>query len=293
MEPWWQRDQIISAFIIGGFSMTATLVSILVTLRRETPVSRSRRRKVRRNALIARLVAMVVAGLVAGGLGYQVAGPVFSGLGAVIPGFVRSASDTSDAELVAVGDASSAEGGTGVAAHDATREPAAPGARVVFMAAADTAPAEAATAGSAEDAAAAARDPIAEAVASWLEADGTRIRLRYAESLPDACAGAVAVGNWPKGDEPGQPVQCGDDGWLAVDLEPLIRSGRITRNLTYCVAFRDAAGRAVEFAGTNVPGVDAVLIRTRRGTQAVGFRVLAGDGRDRIRFGGGFPRVPC
>lgn len=71
MQAWWQRDQIISAFIIGSFSMSATLISMYVNGRRAAATKTKGKRARRKAPGRRRYAILFLAGLVAGGMGYR------------------------------------------------------------------------------------------------------------------------------------------------------------------------------------------------------------------------------
>ncbi len=135
----------------------------------------------------------------------------------------------------------------------------------------------------------------AERLQEWLQTEGTTLYYRYNRYLGARCPGTVAVGNWADGRKSPVPVRCLQDGWLALDLGPLVRSGRMVRNVTYCVNFRSGDGEWGRHAALEAPGFDAVAVpaTTIPLGRAVGFRIIRGTPADRIVLGDGYPRASC
>lgn len=300
MQAWWERDQIISAFIVGTFSMIAAMISMVVNSRRiETaakkaaeavagsktasraakkteaekkatspPDATARRAAVRRFRRLRalRVGLMFVVGLVVGGVGYRVGSTTLSAMG--------------------LGFGSPLEAGVS-ATH--TLPP--------LLA---EAPAVRAGAIPAESAAALAAPPAAEIAPSrlsdWLRALGTRVYYRYAERLPGACAGAATVhGSWEGGDA-GEPVRCVDSAWLAFDLAPLLESGRVVPDRVYCFNFRDETGQWAAHDAAGSPGLEDVAMAVPEGELGqvpLGLRAIRDGESLRITFATAAASAPC
>lgn len=133
------------------------------------------------------------------------------------------------------------------------------------------------------------------ALEDWLLADGLTLYYRHTRYLGDDCAGAVAVGNWAEGVADPVPVRCLEDGWLALDVAPLLRQGRMVRNLTYCVNFRAPDGAWGRHAALDAPGLDDVAVPANIIPlgHAIGFRIVHQAPVDRLILGDAFPRASC
>ncbi|HEX6938648.1 MAG TPA: hypothetical protein VF158_04500 [Longimicrobiales bacterium] len=280
METWWQSDRIISAFIVGCFSMTAALISMFVNSRRieaaarkaaeavagTKPAARAARRPVRRVRRLRGLQvgAMFVAGLVVGGVGYRFGATALSAagmtLGLPFDGGWRTVPTLPP--LVAAEPDARAASGAGAPRVGRGGIPAA----------------------------------TASGLADWLRAIGPRIYYRYAERLPEACAGATtAHGSWAGGDA-GEPVRCVDSAWLVFDVAGLVKAGKVAPNALYCLNFRDRAGRWAAHDAGDSPGIERVVVPSRTGALGaapIGFRVIRQGGVDRIEFGSGGAPAPC
>ncbi len=129
---------------------------------------------------------------------------------------------------------------------------------------------------------------------TWLFVEGTTLYYHHEPYLDARCQGTVAVGNWARGRGEPVPARCLDDGWLALDFAPLLASGRMVRNLTYCVNFRraDDWGR---HAVLGAPGFDAVAVPATSIPlgRAIGFRIIRLTPVDRLVLGDSFPRASC
>jgi hypothetical protein len=77
----------------------------------------------------------------------------------------------------------------------------------------------------------------------WVQVHGTTIYYRHQTYLPRACEGPLyARGNWSRGWD-GDPVPfCSPAGWLAFDVRPLLMSGRMKPDQSYCINFVNAFG---------------------------------------------------
>ncbi|HEX7120690.1 MAG TPA: hypothetical protein VF212_17995 [Longimicrobiales bacterium] len=281
MQAWWERDQIISAFIVGSFSMTAALISMIVNTRRiekaatkaaeavsgrkaasaGTPARRRARRARRMRSL--GVGAMFVAGMVLGGVGYRYGATALSAAGMAfgLPFDLGWRTAPTLPPLIA----------------------AEPTRRVT-------------SSGGSAEAAEAVPAAVAAGLPDWLRTLGRRIYYRYAERLPDACAGtATAHGNWEGGDA-GVPVRCVDSAWLVFDVSGLVEAGTIAPGVVYCVNFRDGAGRWAAHDAANSPGVERVAVPSPTGAvgpMPLGFRVVPTGGADRVEFASAATRAPC
>lgn len=321
MQAWWERDQIISAFIVGTFSLTAAMISMVVNSRRietaakkaaeavagSTQGSRARKKAANekatssaaepaprgavRRARILRVLgvgAMFVAGLVVGSVGYRVGANTLGALGL---GLGQSAGGSA--------------GGAQTLPPLVTEVPASP----VTPAGVSPAPArtgpvpEVATAATAADDAMEAADGAMDAVgvapgrlSDWLRSLGTRVYYRYAERLPDACSGAATVhGSWDGGGD-GEPVRCVDRAWLVFDLAPLLESGRLVPDRVYCFNFRDETGRWAAHDPANSPGLEEVVVNAPEdvlGGSPLGLRVIRDGETYRIAFATAVVSSPC
>lgn len=263
-EAWWERDQIVAAMIVGSFSLTTTIISLLINARRTRAEEAAGRRATKRKKKAGRLAAIVLAGTVAivvahYALGLAVPGSTGlllpNGLGAAarVPLIISSALTASPAE-------SEPPPGDSVAAREETATHA--------------------------------------LLSDWLRAEGTTIRYRYTEYLPAACEGpTVAKGSWNDGWYVGMPVHCLDKDWLALDVAPLVADGRIARNLTYCLSFQDQHGVWARHGELRAPGLDAIAVAAgTSGADAhrnIGFRVVRDATGDGVVFINDFPRAPC
>lgn len=304
MQAWWERDQIISAFIVGTFSMTAAMISMVVNSRRiesaakkaaeavagstqgsrarkkaaaeeatASPAAPARRGWLRRSRRLRtlRIVGMFVVGMVVGGLGYRVGantlGTLGLGTGARLEasaGAVRTLPP-----LVADEPAASAAQDAGQAAMGPTTP---------------------------ENAASPAADVASNRLADWLRALGTRVYYRYAERLPEACSGAAMVhGSWDGGDV-GDPVRCVDRAWLVFDLAPLLESGRVVPDRVYCFNFRDEAGNWAVHDPATSPGLEEVVMPVPDGALGgapLGLRVTRDGETHRVAFATAAASSPC
>lgn len=300
MQAWWQRDQIISAFIIGSFSMTATLISVAVNARRAAAdKSRQRGRKPRRNLGFKRVPLLFVAGLAAGALGHRIGSTAMAWLelgvaspleARVTAGAAHPSTSTAaprrieespaagelhgrsmDAAIDAIlGDARTETVREGVAAEPAVASSAAdeaiaggPAESGGVSMAGSTEPGafDPAVAAAAEsDTAVAVESALATELSDWLYATGSRIHYRYADRLPDACEGETVALGNWVDGRKGVPVECIDDAWLVIDLGELLASGRLTRNATYCFTLRSASGEWARHDAVPAPGIERVAI---------------------------------
>ena len=314
MQAWWERDQIISAFIVGTFSLTAAMISMVVNSRRietaakkaaeavagSTQGSRSRKKTANEKATssasepaprgalrrsralrVLGVGAMFVAGLVVGSVGYRVG---VNRLGALGLGLGQSPG----------GSAAGVQTVPPLIA-DAPASSAAPA--EVHPAPGQTGPvADAAMAATAADGAMETADIAPGRLSDWLRSLGTRVYYRYAERLPDACSGAATVhGSWEGGDD-GEPVRCVDRAWLVFDLAPLLESGRLVADRVYCFNFRDEAGRWAAHDPANSPGLEEVAMNAPEdvfGGSPLGLRVIRDGEAYRIAFATAAVSSPC
>jgi len=255
----WPSDQIISAAIIGGCSLTATLISAYINSRRAAAAQATGKRSRSKPPGRSRYVALFVAGLAAGMIGYRFGAPALGIAGVGVPGPVVAAEAARPTPY------------RDRAAPDDRSDPAAP-----------TPPD--------------ATPPASPPLSTWLRADGLRIHYRYADRLPGACDGRVAAfGNWVDGRR-GLAVECLDDGWLVLDLTEPTKAGRLTRNVTHCFAIRGWDGSWAQHDRVPSPGLERVAIASKAGTWGgppLGFRVVRADGVDRIEFTNAYPRLDC
>lgn len=134
-----------------------------------------------------------------------------------------------------------------------------------------------------------------DALSDWLMVEGLTLYYRHSRYLDDDCRGTVAVGNWADGVARPVPVRCLDDGWLALDLGPLLQRGRMVRNLTYCVNFRSVGGAWGRHAALDAPGFEDVAVPATDIPlgHAIGFRVVHQAPVDRVVLGDAYPRASC
>src|SRR5690606_38521578 len=110
----------------------------------------------------------------------------------------------------------------------------------------------------------------------WVRTAGVTIYYNAAVYLEGGCPGEVVmVGNYGgAGWEYGTPAECRRDGWIAIDLEPLLRARRVLYDRTYCFDVRAADGRRGAHAARGAPGYEAVRVPGPRSEgRALGFRV--------------------
>ena len=145
-------------------------------------------------------------------------------------------------------------------------------------------------------AAAASSEKSAGKLEDWLQSEGTKIYYRYTRYLPDACPGApIAIGNWADGEARPVPMRCLEDGWIALDIGPLVAEGRVVPNMTYCVNFRAANGAWGIHVPERAPGIDSVAVPAVRVPlgRAIGVRYLPGNPRERVVPTAATPRAQC
>jgi hypothetical protein len=143
---------------------------------------------------------------------------------------------------------------------------------------------------------AAVREKSAGKLEDWLQAEGTKIYYRYTRYLPDACPGTpIAIGNWVDGEARPVPARCIDNGWIALDLGPLVQDGRIVPNMTYCLTFRAASGAWGLHVPDRAPGIDSVAVPAVRIPlgRAIGLRYVVGNPRERVVPTADTPRAQC
>lgn len=328
MQAWWERDQIISAFIVGTFSMTAAMISMVVHSRRietaakkaaeavaastqgsrtrkkaadekatssaSTPARRGGLRRYRRLRMLG-LVGMFFVGLVVGSVGYRVGASTLGALGLGLgqsPGGSVSSVQTLPS-LIAESPAMPATP-AGVRSAPSGTSPV-PEAATVGTAA-DGANGTADNAMEAADSATEAAGVAPGRLSDWLRSLGTRVYYRYAERLPVACSGAATVhGSWDGGGD-GEPVRCVDRAWLVFDLAPLLESGRLVPDRVYCFNFRDEAGRWAAHDPANSPGLEGVAMDAPEdvfGGSPLGLRVIREGEAYRIAFATAAVSSPC
>lgn len=295
MQPWWQKDQVIAAFVVGSFSLTTTLISILVNSRR---TAQEPERKPARKTRRRRVGVMFIAGVIAGGMVYRFGIPALNAVGMTLATPIQRLRATASAfePLVPGREPDASPGGAGSTA-------AAGGAAAAAVPApGDSHPGEAADdvfaalagAFAAPDSGPAPEPP--PGLSEWLRATEMRIQYRHVQRLPDACDGAaVAYGNWPEG-EAGAPVQCADSGWLVFDVAPLVEAGKVTPNIVYCFNLRNGAGRWARHDGAPSPGLDRVAVPSTTGTWGpapLGFRVVRTEAGPQIELLNAEPRLLC
>lgn len=284
-------DQIIAAMILGSCTLTAALLNAFVRLRAARSPTKGKKpgtktaRSSGRLRLVPRKVLVIGTGLTA----------FFVGLGVWLDGQGFDLASTTAPISERLGEIRNGPVGEALAQDESadSSEPAANG---------DADPAEGAdTAGGAE---APERPPAhmaaSPALDSWLRAAGLTVFYRYLEMLPTACdedAVPVVEGNWTPLEE-GLATACLENGWLAFDLEPLLRERRIVANVTYCLDVRLESGERgghADLPASAFPSVRTSAHAREEGVPGalIGFRVVREGSQARIVFTDEEPRLRC
>ena len=140
--------------------------------------------------------------------------------------------------------------------------------------------------------------PIA-ALSDWIRTDGRWIYYRYETYMPGACARRTeAAGNWGReGWTSGLRASCIDGAWLAVDLQPLIRTSDVAPQTTYCLNFlyiEDETSFWGQHGAEAAPGLDSIRVVAPNGSYNIGFAAVCdGRGAPRIILTNRYPGPRC